>query len=82
MFYDKIEEDNYLENQLIKLLSIDVFTDVIITSKRQQINTTGDDLMIANETSGMQYKISRPIPYNEFLKRINKQTKISDSIIK
>jgi type III restriction enzyme len=76
LFYDRIEEDNYLENELIKLLSNDVFTDVIITSKRQQISTAGDDLMIANESSGMQYKISRPLAYNEFLKRINKQTNI------
>ena len=76
LFYDRIEEDNYLENELIKLLSNDVFTDVIITSKRQQIGTTGDDLMIANESNGMQYKINRPIHYNEFLKRINKQTNI------
>ena len=76
LFYDKIEEENYLENQLVKLLSNDIFTDVIITSRRQQINTTDDNLMIANEDSGMQYKISRPIAYNEFLKRINKQTNI------
>lgn len=76
LFYDKIEEDNYLKNELIKIFSSNVFTDVIVTSKRVELNTTDDGLMTLNESSGNQYKIVKTIPYGEFLKRICKQTNI------
>ena len=32
--------------------------------------------MILNEGSGVSYTVERPIPYNEFLKRISQQTSI------
>ncbi len=76
LFYDKIEDDNYLKNELIKIFKSNVFTDVIITSKRVEINTTDDGLMVSNEISGNQYRIIKSIPYGEFLKRICKQTNI------
>ena len=76
LFYDKIEEDNYLKHELITLFKTNVFTDVIITSKRVELNTTEDGLMMLNESSGIQYKIVKTIPYGEFLKRICKQTNI------
>ncbi|MDK2773137.1 MAG: type III restriction-modification system endonuclease, partial [Flavobacterium sp.] len=81
LFYDKIEEDNYLKEELVKLFEDNVFTDVIITSKRQVIQTTDDKQMMANEDSGVQYTISRPLPYSEFLKRINKQTNIPIQLV-
>ncbi|MVO07994.1 type III restriction-modification system endonuclease [Flavobacterium sp. TP390] len=81
LFYDKIEEDNYLKEELVKLFENNVFTDVIITSRRQVIQTTDDNQMMANEDSGVQYTISRPLPYSEFLKRINKQTNIPIQLI-
>ena len=81
LFYDKIEEDDYLKEELVKLFENNVFTDVIITSKRQVIQTTDDNQMMANEDSGVQYTISRPLPYSEFLKRINKQTNIPIQLI-
>lgn len=81
LFYDKIEEDNYLKDELVKLFEDNVFTDVIITSKRQVIQTTDDKQMMANEDSGVQYTISRPLPYSEFLKRINKQTNIPIQLV-
>lgn len=81
LFYDKIEEDNYLKEELVKLFENNLFTDVIITSKRQVIQTTDDNQMMANEDSGVQYTISRPLPYSEFLKRINKQTNIPIKLI-
>lgn len=76
LFYDKIEEGNYLKNELITLFKSNVFTDVIITSKRVELNTTEVGLMSLNESSGIQYKIVKTIPYGEFLKRICKQTNI------
>lgn len=81
LFYDKIEDDNYLKEELVKLFENNVFTDVIITSRRQVIQTTDGNQMMANEDSGVQYKISRPLPYHEFLKRINKQTNIPIQLI-
>lgn len=81
LFYDKIEENNYLKEQLIKLFEDSVFTDVVITSKREVLKTTDDNKMISNEDSGVQYTISRPLAYNEFLKRINKQTNIPIQLI-
>lgn len=76
LFYDKIEDDNYLKNELIKIFKSNVFTDVIVTSKRVELNTSNDGLMTLNESSGNQYKIVKTIPYGEFLKRICKQTNI------
>lgn len=76
LFYDRIEKDNYLKDELVTLFSKDVFVDVTITSKRQEVKTKEDGQVELNETSGVQYRISRPIPYGEFLKRINKQTNL------
>jgi type III restriction enzyme len=76
LIYDKIEEDDYLKNELITLFKSNVFTDVIITSKREELKSSGDGLMTLNESSGIQYKIKKTIPYGEFLKRICKQTNI------
>lgn len=81
LFYDKIEDDNYLKNELVSIFSNDVFTDVIITSSRQELTTTSDGLMSSNEGSGIQYKIRKPIPYGEFLKKICKQTNIPIKLI-
>ncbi|WP_395043621.1 type III restriction-modification system endonuclease [Flavobacterium sp.] len=75
LFYEKIENDNYLKNELVSLFKNDVFVDVIISSKREILNTS-DGLMILNESSGNQYKIIKKLAYGEFLKRINKQTNI------
>jgi type III restriction enzyme len=76
LFYDKIEDDNYLKNEIIKIFKSNVFTDVIVTSKRVELKTSDGGLMILNESSGNQYKIIKTIPYGEFLKRICKQTNI------
>lgn len=76
LFYDKIEDDNYLKNEIIKIFKSNVFTNVIVTSKRVELNTSDGGLMTFNEISGNQYKIVKTIPYGEFLKRICKQTNI------
>ncbi len=75
LFYEKIENDNYLKNELVSLFKNGVFVDVIISSKREILNTS-DGLMILNESSGNQYKIIKRLGYGEFLKKINKQTNI------
>ena len=75
LFYEKVEKDDYFKNELVKLFETDVFADVIISSKREILNTA-DGLMLLNESSGIQYKIVKKLAYGEFLKRINKQTNI------
>jgi type III restriction enzyme len=75
LFYEKIENDNYLKNELVSIFKNGVFVDVIISSKRE-ILTTNDGLMVINDGSGNQYKIIKRLAYGEFLKRINKQTNI------
>lgn len=76
LFYDKIENDDYLKNELVGLFKKDVFIDVVISSSRQELNTSDDGLMTLNESSGIQYKIIKRLAYGEFLKRISKQTNI------
>ncbi|MFV5703502.1 type III restriction-modification system endonuclease [Flavobacterium sp. XS2P12] len=76
LFYEKVENDDYLKNELVGLFKKDVFTDVVISSSRQELNTSDDGLMTLNESSGIQYKIIKRLAYGEFLKRINKQTNI------
>lgn len=75
LHYDPIENNNFLYNELLTLLKKDVFTDTYITSKRQELNTTGAAANLQDD-GGVQYKINRPLAYNEFLKRINRQTNL------
>lgn len=53
----------------------DIFGNVTLYSHRDDITSNGDS-MILNEGSGVSYTVERPIPYNEFLKRISQQTSI------
>jgi type III restriction enzyme len=81
LFYDNIEKEDYLVNELVAIFNDNVFTDVIISSKRQEIDTTKDGLMVANDGTGLQYTIKRDISYGLFLKRINKQTNIPITLL-
>jgi type III restriction enzyme len=76
IFYDKMEENDYFKNELAALFSNGVFTEVYAASKREALTTTDDGKIQVQETESKQYKISQPLPYGEFLKRINKQTNI------
>lgn len=76
LIYDKIEENNFLKNTLVSLFNSGVFTNVTITSSRQEITTTEAGLIAATESTGVQYTINKTIPYGDFLRRISKQTNI------
>ena len=52
-----------------------IFGNVTLYSHRDQVATEGN-AMVIREDSGVSYSINRPIPYNEFLKRISQQTSI------
>ena len=77
LYYDKLEEENYLQNEIEKLFANDVFVNVIISSSKQEIkyDTEAKEMAIL-EDSGVQYVIDKSILYCEFLKRINKQTNL------
>lgn len=78
LYYDEFE-NNFFENEILKLFD-GIFTDVIMTSHRDVVKSD-NGLMTINEDAGVQYAIEKTIPYNEFLKRINIQTKIAISVI-
>lgn len=75
LHYEKVEQDNFLFTELLRLLNGGVFSDTYISSTREELNTTGTKASIAEET-GVQFKINRPLHYSDFLKRINRQTNL------
>lgn len=76
LYYDKVEKDDYLKNELVNILNQGVFADVYIKSKREQLNTESGGIVGIKEDTGVQYLVKKPIPYYEFLNRINRQTNI------
>ena len=75
LHYENVEKEDFLFNELLDIVKEDVFTDTYISSRREELNTTGARATI-NEDSGVQFKIDKPLPYNEFLKRISRQTNL------
>jgi type III restriction enzyme len=80
LHYETIEQENFLFNELLGLLRNGVFSDTYITSRREELNTTGTKATI-NEDTGVQFKINKPLPYNDYLKRINRQTNLSIQLL-
>ena len=77
LYYDKIEDGNYLQTEVQKLFGNGVFVDVVMSSSRQEVKYNDESReMVVNDGSGVQYFIDKSIPYNEFLKRINRQTNL------
>lgn len=75
LFYDKDLDDN-MEDVVLSILEAEnVFTDVTMTSSREIVKSDGTEMSILSK-SGVQYIISKTIPYNEFLKRIMQGTNI------
>jgi type III restriction enzyme len=75
LFYDK-DLDVNMEDVVLSILEAEnVFTDVTMTSSREIVKSDGSEMSILSE-SGVQYIVSKPIPYNEFLKRIMQGTNI------
>jgi type III restriction enzyme len=80
LHYQRVEEENFLFKEVLNLFGQGVFSDVYIKSSRSELNTDGSEATLSEDT-GVQFKISRPIPYSEFLKRINSQTNLSIQFI-
>jgi len=76
LHYENVERDNYLFNELLDILRDGVFSDTYVTSRREELNTSGVKATII-EDSGVQFKICKPLPYSVFLKQISRQTNLS-----
>ena len=75
LFYDDDLDADMAKVVLSLLEKPGVFTDVVMTSSRDIVKSDGSQMMIVSDT-GAQYIVSKPIPYNEFLKRITNATNI------
>ena len=76
IYYDKLEGDNYLKQQLVEIFKDNVFTDVIMASNRQVFSTTDENTFGAFEGSGVQYVVNKELPYGLFLRRISSLTNL------
>jgi type III restriction enzyme len=76
LHYENLEAENFLFNEILLLFNQGVFTDTYISSVREVLDTSGQ-IARANEDGHLQFRIDRPLPYCEFLKRINRQTNLS-----
>ena len=75
LFYDADLSDEIPQALHDILRKSGIFGNVTLSSHRDQVVTAGY-AMVVREDSGVSYSIQRPIPYNEFLKRISQQTSI------
>ena len=74
LFYDK-NLDTEIGDVVLELLEKINISDVIMTSSRDIIRSNGSQVT-AEKGTGVQYRISQPISYNAFLKRIMRVTNI------
>jgi len=80
LHYDSELNDN-MEDVVLSLFEKDgVFTDVVMRSERDVINSTGTEMHMLRE-AGVQYIVTRTIPYGTFLKRISSATNIPIKVL-
>ena len=79
LYDDKLDYE--LDNVVLSLLNKEeVFTEHSMTSLRDVVKSEGSRMtLVAGQ--GAQYKVSRPIPYGEFLKRINQANNIPVQVL-
>lgn len=75
LFYDSGLDDDMAETALSLFEKPGVFTDVVMTSRREVVHSDGTQMSVSAGT-GVQYTVTRPIPYGEFLTRIMRATNI------
>jgi type III restriction enzyme len=80
LFYDADLDSDMTDVAVSLLEKPGVFTDVVMTSSRDIVKSDGSQMMIVPE-AGAQYIVSKPIPYNEFLKRIMHATNIPIKVL-
>jgi len=80
LFYDKELNDNLDETVLHLFEKPGVFTDLVMSSGRDKVESTGKEMNIVRE-AGVQYIIQKTIPYNVFLKRISTSTNLPIKVL-
>lgn len=80
LFYDNDLNDN-LDDVVLKLFEKPgVFTDLVMRSDRDVVESNGAEMNVIRET-GVQYVIQKTIPYNVFLKRISSATNLPIKVL-
>lgn len=80
LFYDP-ELDEKLEDVVLQIFkNPDTFAEMTIRSEREKV-VDKEGMMTTVAEAGVQYTITRPMPYNDFLKRISNATNIPITII-
>lgn len=79
LFYDA-DLDACMDAVVLSVLEQGIFTDVIMTSTREIVDSDGIQMSVVSET-GVQYTVIRPIAYNLFLKRISRVTNIPIAVL-
>lgn len=80
LFYDNELNDN-IENVVLKLFEKPgVFSNLIMRSERETVESTGSKMNVIKE-NGVQYVINKTIPYNVFLKRISVATNLPIKVL-
>lgn len=74
LFYDS-ELEAEVPKVIHDILRCNVFGEMIIYSERSEVTTDGRTVYLRDD-SGVSFVVKRPLPYNEFLKRISVQTSI------
>lgn len=80
LLYDR-DLDVDLPDVLLSLLEKEgIFTQVAMTSRREHVVSQDGSMQIL-EGTGSQYVVNRPLPYGEFLTRINKVTNLPVNLL-
>ncbi|MBR4838012.1 MAG: type III restriction-modification system endonuclease [Bacteroidales bacterium] len=80
LFYDN-EIDGLIEKDLSLLLRGGIFSYNVMTSQRQEIKSENERMSVLND-SGVSYVVEgHALPYNEFLKRLNRATSLPIKVI-
>jgi len=80
LFYDADLDKGMGAAALSIFENSEVFTDVIMTSTRDIVESDGTQMAIVSGT-GVSLTVMRPIPYGSFLKRISRTTNIPLSVL-
>ena len=78
--FDSELDDNLPEEVLKILVNYRIFSATTYSSKRDVITTDGSTVVVS-EGSNVEFIVENPLPYGEFLQRINKATGIPITIM-
>ena len=78
--YDSELDDGLLDEVSKILINNSIFSTTTYSSKRDVITTDGKSAVVS-EGSNVEFTVENPLPYGEFLQRINKATSIPVKVI-